>query len=290
MLKKLFKYDFRSTKRIGIPLLFGVLGLTVIGSIAVLVFVSAFKSMIYMPENADEALQITTGLSMAGSMLFIYGVIIGLSLVVAGMQIYCYIDFFKSTVSDEAYLTFTLPVKAKDLILSKSLCAFLWTVIQTVAVLISGAIMLSVCAIFAGEEFGLILEELQYIGSSLGMESFASDIVLSYILGIIYAIINLANTIILVYTAIFFVSTVMRKHRVIGAIAGVVIANSIIGGITGIVQVIVGIIAGAIGTLAQNPYISGNITTAIMIFVVGGMTVGLFFLLKHLMEKKLNLE
>lgn len=290
MFKKLFKYDFKSTKRVGIPLLLGVLGLTVIGVIAVLVFVSAFKTSMYMPENADEALEITTTLSMVGSMLFLYGVILGLALVVTGMQIYCYIDFFKSTVSDEAYLTFTLPVKARDIVLSKSLCAFLWTAIQSVAVVAAVAIMLGVGAISGGEEFNALLEEIKLLGFSLGLETFAGDIVIGYVLNFIYIVVNLANTILLVYSAIFFVSTVMRKHRVIGAIGGVVIANAVIGGITSIVQFIVGLIAGAIGTIAQNPYIATNISSFVMIIIVGGMTVGLFFLLKYLMEKKLNLE
>lgn len=290
MFKKLFKYDFKSTKRVGIPLLLGVLGLTVIGVIAVLVFVSAFKTSMYMPENADEALEITTTLSMVGAMLFLYGVILGLALVVTGMQIYCYIDFFKSTVSDEAYLTFTLPVKARDIVLSKSLCAFLWTAIQSVAVVAAVAIMLGVGAISGGEEFNALLEEIKLLGFSLGLETFAGDIVIGYVLNFIYIVVNLANTILLVYSAIFFVSTVMRKHRVIGAIGGVVIANAVIGGITSIVQFIVGLIAGAIGTIAQNPYIATNISSFVMIIIVGGMTVGLFFLLKYLMEKKLNLE
>ena len=290
MFKKLFKYDFKSTKRVGIPLLIGVLGLTVIGVIAVLVFVSALKTSMYMPENADEALEITTTLSMAGAILFLYGVILGLALVVTGMQIYCYIDFFKSTVSDEAYLTFTLPVKARDIVLSKSLCAFLWIAIQSVAVVASLAIMLGVGAISGGEEFNSILEEIKLLGFSFGLETFAGDIVIGYVLNFIYTVVNLANTILLVYSAIFFVSTVMRKHSVIGAIGGVVVANAVIGGIRSIVQFIVGLIAGAIGTIAQNPYIATNITSFVMILVVGGMTVGLFFLLKYLMEKKLNLE
>lgn len=290
MFKKLFKYDFKSTKRVGIPLLLGVLGLTVIGVIAVLVFVSAFKTSMYMPENADEALQITTTLSMVGSIMFLYGVILGLALIVTGMQIFCYIDFFKSTVSDEAYLTFTLPVKAKDIVLSKSLCAFLWIAIQSVAVVASLAIMLGVGAISGGEEFNAILEEFKNLGFTFGLEAFAGDIVIGYVLNFIYTVVNLANTILLVFSAIFFVSTVMRKHRVVGAIAGVVIANAVIGGITSIVQFIVGLIAGAIGTMAQNPYIATNISTFVMIIIVGGMTVGLFFLLKYLMEKKLNLE
>ncbi len=294
MFKKLFKYDFKSTKRIGIPLLLGVLGLTIIGVIAALVFASAFKTIIYMPENADDALRITTNLSMIGSMLFFCAVILGLSIAVVAMQIYCFVDFYKSTVSDEAYLTFTLPVKAKDLILSKTLCTFIWVMIQSAATLISIAIMLSAGAISLGEEISTLVEDMQNSGfdlnAVLGMDTYGGDIVLNYVLTCIYTIVNEFNTILLVFTAIFFVSTIMRKHRVLGAIGGIVIANALIGGITGVVQMIVSIIAAVIGELAQNPYIANNITTFIMTLIVGGITVGLFFLLKHLMEKKLNLE
>lgn len=292
MFKKLFKYDFKSTKRIGFPLLIGVGGLTVIGVIAMLVFASSFKALIYMPENADDTLMITTTLSMISAVTFLFGALIGLAVIAIAMEVYCFVDFYKSTVTDEAYLTFTLPVKVKDLIFSKTLCAFLWFTIQSVAITISVGIILGTGVIALGEEYSVLLEDLQSMGfdPNILINNYVGDIVLNYVLNFVYNIVNTLNTILLVFTAIFFVSTVMRKHRVLGAIGGIVIANAIIGGITGIVQTIVGLIAGVIGELAQNPYISGNITTFVMTIIVGGITIALFFGLKYLMEKKLNIE
>ena len=290
MFKKLFKYDFRSIKRVGMPLLLGVAGLTVLGVIAVLIFASAYRTSIYLPENADDAIVISNIISMFGSTMFLMLTITGLSFIVAGMQIFCYIDFYKNTVTDEAYLTFTLPVKAKDIIFSKTLSSFLWVIIHTVVMLLALSLIVLVGYVALGEEREIFMQEYQIFISMFGFDAFAGDIALSVVLSIIFGIVNEINSLLLVFTAMFFVSTVMRKHRVIGAIGAVIISNAIVGGLTGVVETIVGVVASVIGVLANNPFISGNITIFIMTLVVAGLTVGLFFILKHLMEKKLNIE
>lgn len=293
MFKKLFKYDFRSGKRVGVPLLFGALGLTVLGIIAVLIYTSSFKTMIYMPENADESVYITTTLSMMGSGLFLVGIVVGLALLATFMEIWCFVDFYKTTVTDEAYLTFTLPVKAKDIILSKGLSTALWVLIQTVAGLGAMAIIASTGAIALGEEISTLMEEFENSGMTEifpVFKSYIGDMAYSAVITVIYGIVSAANSIILVFTAIFFASTIMRKHRAIGAIASVVISNGIIGGLTGIISGIVNLISTIAGELLLNPYLSINVSYTVMSVVVSLIAVLLFFLLKHLMEKKLNLE
>ena len=60
--------------------------------------------------------------------------VIGVVFCSTGMAV---VRFYKNMVSDEGYLTFTLPAKVEELVLAKFLVAFLWQVITVVLSIVS---------------------------------------------------------------------------------------------------------------------------------------------------------
>ena len=103
MLGKLLKHEWRAVWKVPV-LLYGVLLLT--GLIAGLTF--------SMPIWGSD----WVGLPMSGVMLILmfYFALIGVSV---GITIYFAVRYYKSMFTDEGYLTHTLPVSARELLLNK---------------------------------------------------------------------------------------------------------------------------------------------------------------------------
>lgn len=108
MLKKLLKYDFLSLKRFLIPLylLTPVLAL--------------FAGMLSWITNRMDNDVVTLGLKS----IYLFS-IVALILSVALLPVLLVVYYYRGLYSDTGYLTLLLPVKRRQLILSKLLCAFL---------------------------------------------------------------------------------------------------------------------------------------------------------------------
>ena len=108
MLKKLLKYDFLSLKRFLIPIYL----LT-----PVLAF---FAGMLSWITNRTDNYVVTLGLKS----IYLFS-IVALILSVALLPVLLVVYYYRGLYSDTGYLTLLLPVKRRQLILSKLLCAFL---------------------------------------------------------------------------------------------------------------------------------------------------------------------
>ncbi|MBQ8840447.1 MAG: hypothetical protein IJ004_03890 [Clostridia bacterium] len=292
MFKKLLKYDLKSAKRMGIPLLIATGALAILGMLDIFGMASAVNVLSTLPEDVEDAVIIAPTLSFLATFLFMYVIIFGLALVVSVMQIFMYFDFYKSTVTDEAYLTFTLPVKAKDIIFSKCLSVIIWTSVLTLATLVAGGLMILVGA-FSFNVDGYYYFQDMFLSldlSSLVPPEYSASYTASIIIAIVYAIVSMLNSLLLVFLIIFFVSTVVRKHKALVAILGVIGINSVYSGFIAFLQGIISLFGSIAGTALANPFLVTNLSLGIMSVVLAGLTVLFFFALKHLMEKKLNLD
>lgn len=282
MFSKLFKYDFRSIKRFGIPALFIILGATVLGSLDIIGIINLISDL----SKAEEPSGGSVVLIILG-ILFFYAVIFALLGAFLLVQVMVLVDFYKSLVSDEGYLTFTLPVKAKDIILSKATNSLAWNAILLLATIVSVFIMIIVLV------FGIVTvaPDLGQGGttdtSGLGWNG---NMTVYAVILIIYAIVYFINSQILYFLAIFVGSILTRKHKALAAIGCVVGVNFIYGTVTGIISAISMVSTGIFGGFSSDPIVGMNIGMGIFTAVLAGLTVLFFFLLKHLMENKLNLE
>lgn len=270
MFKKLLKYDFQSLKRIGIPILILISICTVIISIFVGVMV---KNDGYgeMP-NVFEIM--ATVFVVFAAMAILFSPLV--------LQIMVYENFYRTLTTDEGYLTFTLPVKAKQIIFAKLTNATIWTVISGVAVFLS-VVIIAVVGVLASGAFGS--------GSTdtTPSEPLSGLMVLSIILGIIFSIISYFATELAYFIIIFWGSTIFKIKKSSNIIWLLIIGNFVISAVTGTFSSITSSVGSAI-TLSTGNYELGTvITLIILILFTSALMVGAYFLLKHLMEKKVNL-
>lgn len=203
MLKKLIKYDFKSTMRYMIPIYVIILFFTILT-------------------------RVVTHLSVLDGMLGFIPIVIKLTyeLMLAAVILITYIlqavRYYSHMVTDEGYLTFTLPTAIRNLTISKLVTAVSWNLATMLLVLIS------IGTVFYSQEnkraFTAVLEELFQQGS-VGS---GWNAVIAVLLIIIVLIISSLTINLFIYTAIALGQILMGKNRLAGTfVAGIAIYISI---------------------------------------------------------------
>ena len=269
MFSKLLKYDFRRVGRFGIPILLILLGTTVLGGLNSLFFLGNI-------ENVESSEGFFSVISMTSSVLMLVFAFFVIAAAASAIQIVIMVDFYRSLVSDVGYLTFTLPVKPRDILLSKLLNSSIWSLIVSLAAFISGAVIISIIAYGTTEP-----------GPPLGI-LWSADAALTLILSVILIIVYFVNSQMLYFLAIFFSSVITRKNKVLAAVGCVFGVNFIYGMVSNIVSTVL-LFATDLFIDSANPLVAVNIMLGIFTVLLSGLTVLFFFLTKHLMENKLNL-
>lgn len=269
MFKKLLKYDFKYSKRFGIPILIALAVTCLIASIDVVVLNSgAFD------DDNFGFLEILVTVTLSFSALAAVGAIVG-------TQIIIYENFYKSLLTDEGYLTFTLPVKAKDIIFSKMTNGAIWTLIIGAATFV-GVIIVAVVGI-------LTSPPSIYPDVPIEEAVFSVYDIISTILGIILGIVSYFATQLLYFVVIFCGSSSFSKDKPGKIVLSILVANFALSTLSTIVITAITLLIEEVsGTLVSADVIS-IIMISLELLIMAGLGIGMFFLLKHTMEKKINL-
>lgn len=283
MFAKLFKYDFKRLKRFALPIILVLIIIAAVGIVNSAVMVNSIEDVATAPDG-----DYTAGISsffMMGSTFGLFFSIMALVAVAAVFGVLVLVDYYKSTVSDEAYLTFTLPVKVRDTLLSKLLAASVWSLILIALVIASffGIIFTVILSIPGSADINLKDVISQIFSENVGL------MVLQIILYIVYGIASLVNSLLLYFMAITFSSTMARNHKLLCAIGCVIGVNFAYGILSNIISLIASAIGGTAGAVANSSFLMYNITTIVMIAVMIGLSFLFYFLTKYMLEKKLNL-
>ena len=274
MFSKLLKYDFKSIKKFGVPICIIALILGVVGAVDAYFSFGALIGELFKDSESVAAVL----LSSIGLLAFFF-IVFALLLCSTVVQIIVYVNYYKTLCTDEGYLTFTLPVKQKDILLSKSLNALIWGAII-------GAVIL-VCAAFIG--LGIYLGVESVVPSSPpqpddslypteGLFSFWT-VGLLLLTGLLYTLNNTQ----LIFMVIFFASVISKKNKGLVAIGLVLAANMAYSMLSSLVSSIFSIIS-----IASTTNIT-NIQLIIYSVFLAGSGVAYFFTTKRMMERKLNL-
>lgn len=129
MLRKLLKYDFRSIWRIWWIAAASALVCSFLGAFALRFLLSTTDTSTESISEIEILLTFMSGMIMFVSVLAILATVF-----ISGLLTYW--RFYKHFFSDEGYLTFTLPVSRKELLLSKTLNAMIWMVMQAVLIIL----------------------------------------------------------------------------------------------------------------------------------------------------------
>lgn len=283
MLLKLFKYDFKSSARFGIPILIAIAAATILGCINAAVTVgnagteSTFDTVTNVP--FDEMLIFA---SMGGLVLIAFALAAAASV----MSILLLVQYYRSTVSDEGYLTFTLPVTPAQILWSKLLNVTVWSAFTGIALVIAASCIIGTGVLTAGigEDFVNTFAELfSFLGSSFGQSGLT--IVLLCLLG---AVSFVSNNLML-FMAITFGSVIVRKHKALASVAMIFGINFVMNGVTSVLQFI---LLGdfTIKAALYDGLASVNIFLVSSTILYAALATVYFLITNYMMEKKLNLD
>lgn len=260
MLRKVFKYDIKSSSKYFIPLYLGYLAFTLFS-----------KIMLELPNNGGFLISTICGIS-----LITYG--ISLIAVAIMTQVFIIMHFYKTFITSEGYLTFTLPVKPTTLINSKVLVGFLWNVISVIVILLSFGIFA------AGHGLSAFFSELGYLCAN-----FPINFIGFLIEGMLLVIVSVISEPLLFYASMA-IGQLFSKHKLLGS----VIAYFVISFVTQIIAVVAIFVLGLGTYTITSFYLSGNtLVHGYMIFLLvlqTLLTVGYYFVTYYFISRKLNLE
>ena len=263
MFSKLLKYDFKSVKRFGLPLVLIAIALSLLGGVNGFFFAKAMSS--------DDANFISI-ISVLTFMLIVYAVVICASIT----AIFVYVDFYKSLCTDQGYLTFTLPVSSTSLLNSKIVNSLIWSLISTVTMVVCFFV------IFLGVGLGVPPSDPSIPPEDIGSIISMFDIT-DTILGIVTMILYALNSQMLIFMVIFFASVISNKYKAITAIALVLATNVAYSIVYSIISAIISMVMMGAGDAATT------LTYSIFIILLVASGIGYYIATKHMMEKKLNL-
>lgn len=284
MFKKLLKYDMLSVWRLWWLLAVSVLGLSVAGSLVLRFVISNME---------DSRFAILTAFGMFFFVISLVAIVASIALT----QLLIYYRFYKNFFTDEGYLTFTLPVSRRDLLLSKTLNALIWEVAHILLLVVSLFIFLLVSPP-VGDSGRLLNTDI--VVSMLDVVAQAWNAIGGWlIVYIIEGIVILSGMFVfsssLIHFCITIGSVVAKKYKLLAAIGIYYLVNMLLStvlqivGLFGISSFAVGFgyKLEAIGQGAGLPAIA-LLLLVIALMVTSGALIMTFMTLGKL-ERKLNL-
>lgn len=259
MLGKLIKFEFKATGRLYLPL-FGAL------------IIAALISRLFI----NLRFQVPSIIGVTISVILIIAVCV-IALIITLQR------FYKNLLTNEGYLMFTLPVSTDNLICSKLIVSFVWSVVSLIAIFIAIAIM-------SVTDIKIIAEAFSAFTSALAQQG------ITHITGFIVELISLCilSTLagIIILYACMSSSLFVNKHRILFSF-GAYIVFYIIGQIISSVAMV--IIMPKQFVHHYNPSVAevAGLINTIMIYSIGyTLIVGivLYVFTRYMLKNKLNLE
>lgn len=274
MLKTLLKYEWKDTWGLctacnGIALILSVIG----------------ALMISLWHYSDDKTFTDTQTTMLGVAFSFYIIIYIVSVfaIVLVMKYYFFVRYYKNLFTDQGYLMHTLPVKSTDLINSKLIIAVLWQFIT--------GIVVGICIVIIVFSFADIFGEL----SIMDFKEAFHDIEMEFdeivkgipliAFGIISGLVTPIFEILLMYMAVG-IGQQSKKNRLflsVMVLIGLYMGKRFISSCLSV----------PLQMLVINEDVSlttVNVGAVLVALAIIAMTVGLYFLNKYFLEKKLNLE
>jgi len=289
MLKKLFKHDFRALSRTLFPLQIGILGGGLVATLLSALSIRLSGSSWAGAHGSNLLKGLLMAVSVTSAVLI--GVAIMASLLVTLIFI-CH-HFYRSFLSDEGYLTFTLPVKTSDLLWSKLLTGMLWMLINGVVVMIA----LLIFSVFGTTTNTLINMEVlnafrMFFTDLLPQAAQYISIPLMIVEVVVISILALAAQLLQVYFAIIVGGQVAKKHRILAAIGMYLLINMGVGIISSVFMSLVTFGEGAMSLALNSAQEVGTFMTTIFGWygvLFAGLSVLFFLISKSILKKNLNL-
>ena len=243
MLRKLFKYDFKGMGRLIVPFTLLAIAVALVGCAA----------MFGTKNISGAGLGSMTEFALSAILTII---VITSVVAVIAYSVLCFVAifvrFYKNFFSDEGYLTFTLPVTTRQLLLSKLFASVLWLIAAVIITVVLAVLMIS--AGTAPEGTFLNVNIFKDIAEILSAATDGNGAGLT-IMTAVCAVVQWTCMICMIFLAITIGSTVARKGKVIASVGFYFAINSA-------VEMIFVIIITVLGIIAENIEISDSLAQA----------------------------
>ena len=205
MLLKLFKYDFKSVAKIGLPLSLIMLLTSVMGAGSVWVIYTTFETENNMLADAVMIIALFMALTWIIAL-------VAYSIAIKFIVVYRYYTHF---FTDQGYLTFTLPCKSSTHFKSKILNGLLWDLISSLVLIC--CVVIVVVALPTGAEFSdKLWDSFQFY------TMFDNNVYMTPVIQIIQKIIETVVTsvsgLMILYIAVTIGAMVAKKHKIAASV------------------------------------------------------------------------
>ena len=279
MLKKLLKYDFKNQFKLAVPLYILLAAASAISFVLAVVISALF--------NADTEASIMVSFGITSVLIFYFLMIFAIIVAFSVSSFIPVFHFYKHLFSDEGYLTLTLPIKMRDQLISKTISGFVVNLTSTVVGALSVIVSIGISALYVIKNtidetvFASIKEMLFY-----AFEGTSNAWSAMLVLYAVYFVVALFYGLMVMYMCVTLGAVVFKKLKIVGAII-FYFATSLV---SGVIETGLGLIIGIIAGISDNADLATNfsvISTTVVYAIIG---VVVFFVNRHLFEKKLNLE
>jgi len=202
--------------------------------------------------------------------------VIGVAL---GTYIYLALQFYKSTYSDEGYLTHTLPVTPRQILVSKILIMALWQCIAVLGIMLAVSVFILVSSFCLGENPADWIARIRNVIHNYGTKEWINcffAVIINGITGVFYSGVWI--------TASVTIGQMVKKHRIAAAFGAACLLSFIVSFFQNMIRL---------------PFI-GTYSTTVTDFIMSGIWSGtvlnvisavvLYIISEYLLRHKLNLE
>lgn len=273
MLKKLFKYEWKFFWKVPATINLALAIITLLG-------VTFIISPLW--ELDSDFIDIL----MATSMMFYYLSIFAGSIAVS---VYIAIRFYRSSYTDEGYLTHTLPVTPRQIILSKLFVSVIWSFITGGVIVISVGVLIATF-IFASSnlnifyEIGEVWEEFLSLFGELGFDFYFSAF-LVFLLSVAGSFFN----ILMLFSAISL-GQMFSRHRIAGAVVWYIAEYTIVQFGSSILMSITTLsLFNSMDRFDSVSFVTTPLLCGSLVLTLAGSVV-LYFITEYMMKKRLNLD
>lgn len=278
------KYENKVVSKILFPLGVGVLLISLFGSLMLKLNLSITY---WLRNNLSVAGMIQT----MAIVLFVFSVIAIIS--ASFVSIFILMQrYYKNLFTDEGYLTFTLPVKTRDILLSKLFSGVIWTLFIA-ACTIAGVFLI---VIFGTSRTFINHAALKEIKSFLQLLfQFRSDkinVPLLWIQSVILFFSSMLQQFLLIYLAITMGNQIAKKHKILASVGMYFAIYAACQTINSALMVIIGIGINNFDLLNNIDSIPMAVHWTLLFTTLLSLAYALvFFIINHsIIKNKLNLE
>ncbi len=222
-MRKLLKHDFKALLRVIIPINIIILASAIVGCLSLTVLFNMDNGQ----ETYSSFFNLVRELTTIGAYLTLMAVLIALSAAFFATLIVICVRYYKNMITDEAYLTFTLPRSTGKIFASKFITGYVGMIITSVFTSIGYAMVGYTFLLNIARESGTNLHQVfkditEFLNNTVKMliedEHFDVHPSLFIIVGIILVIVMTAKQLLLPYTCMNIGGCIAKKYKLLCAV------------------------------------------------------------------------